>query len=63
MTKDFYILRSSTNPDLYYVNSKEFLTKDILKAERYSSPGEALKPWKDSPAWRVCLVHVDIKIM
>ena len=63
MTKDFYILRSSTNPDLYYVNGKEFLTRDILEAERYSTPGEALKQWNDSPAWRVCLVHVDIKII
>ena len=61
MTKEFfYVLESYGNPGLYYIDSQELFTEDILKAERYSSPDEALKYWDNASSWRVCLVTINV---
>lgn len=59
--KDFYILEYASCPGTYYIDNQFGATNDVLRAEHYHSPEEALKYWKDPSKWKVCKVHLDIK--
>ncbi len=59
--KDFYILEHVSHPGIYWVDNQFGATHEVLLAERFSSPEEALKYWEDTSQWKVCRVHLDIQ--
>lgn len=59
--KDFYVLEDASRPGVFYMDSWIGVTNDVLQAEHYTSPEEALKYWDDPSKWKVCKVHLDIQ--
>ncbi len=59
--ENFYILEYASYPGIYYIDNQFGMTDDVLLAEHYSSPEEALKYMTDPSKWRVCLIHIDIQ--
>ena len=58
---DFYILEYASHPGVYYIDNQFGMTNDVLSAEHYTSPEEALKYLENPSVWKVCKVHLDIK--
>ena len=58
---DFYVLQFAAHPGLYYCDSQFGVTDNLLLAERYSSPEEALKFKYDLSKWQVCRVHLEVE--
>lgn len=61
VNKDFYVLEYASKPGVFYVDNWNGYTDDVLRAEHYDSPEEALEYWEDPSMWKVCKVHLDIQ--
>lgn len=59
--KDFYVLEYAANPGIYYIDNWLGYTDEVLRAEHFTSPEEALKYKEDPSNWKVCKVHLDIQ--